>query len=189
MMLGFGTGEISDNDLYVEPLETWRMWKFGYTYDDRQIPDLPFNTVLKEPRLVSTGINISSISQTPWKPKAKTPAVHWREEKAHRAPQVACKCGYWSFKKPVDLVTNFFGQYTTNVFGKVSIWGRVIEGSIGYRSEYAYPIEVWVYQGIVKAFRHKLEGRSLTQELALTYGIEVRTYDVAQAETFLSLIS
>jgi hypothetical protein len=33
----------------------------------------------------------------------------------------------------------------SSVYGKVALWGRIIEHERGYRAQYAYPLELWVY--------------------------------------------
>ena len=49
------------------------------------------------------------------------------------------------------------------VFGKVALWGKVIEHERGYRAQFAYPQHLWCEDG------------ATAQELRRLYGIEVST--------------
>lgn len=55
----------------------------------------------------------------------------------HEAPYSTCQCGVWAVKDGhIDQVR---GQYGGGAWGEVYLWGRVLEGSRGYRAQYAYP--------------------------------------------------
>ena len=80
----------------------------------------------------------------------------------HDSPQFNCSCGFWSFKS-LDMLTDHLSKYTgsTVVVGTVEIWGRVIECENGFRSEFAYPKELWLLED---GFEH----------LSHMYGVPVR---------------
>lgn len=122
---------------YVQTLTGWRGWK------------------VKDEKLHALGTN------TIWTPK-KAARAKCNASGSHRAPQKACKCGYWSFKS-MDLITAALADYvdSVDVVGTVEIWGRVIECENGYRAEYAYPKELWL-------LKPELES------LSWTYGVPVR---------------
>ena len=95
-----------------------------------------------------------------WKPKKIVQAECSRC--GHEAPQMSCACGYWSFKTPELMKEACFGyKGDVAVVGSVEIWGRVIECENGYRSEYAYPKELWLLE----------EG---LESLSWIYGVPVR---------------
>jgi hypothetical protein len=97
-----------------------------------------------------------------WKPKTAKPAKCSSQGKAHRAPSKECSCGYWSFRT-MDLLTEALRNYReVTVVGAVEIWGRVIECDNGYRSEFAYPQELWLLKPDM-------------EYLSWTYGVPVRT--------------
>lgn len=88
---------------------------------------------------------LSALGQTnDWKPKTAKPAK-CSNGSNHRAPSRDCGCGYWSFKS-MDQLTAALRSYSSSVVvvGEVEIWGRVIECENGYRSEFAYPKELWL---------------------------------------------
>ena len=115
---------------YIQCLTGWRAWQVG-----------------KE-RLQALG------TFSIWHPKIAVPAVcapslsFPRSDdgaKDHVAPHKDCTCGYWSFKSQ-ELLTGALESYIGSVvvIGTVSIWGKVIECENGFRSEYAYPKELWL---------------------------------------------
>jgi hypothetical protein len=103
----------------------------------------------------------------------------WEEKRArratcgigkHPAPQMKCGCGFWSFKT-LDLLTQAMANYTVDVkvIGTVEIWGRVIECENGFRSEYAYPKELWLLEDGLES-------------LSWEYGVPVRTLEKERAK-------
>lgn len=68
----------------------------------------------------------------------------------HLAPHVRCGCGIYA-SKGVELAASYFDGYgptfdqpAFRVIGRVSLWGRVIEGDRGYRASHAYPSHLYV---------------------------------------------
>jgi hypothetical protein len=121
---------------YVHTITAWRGWN------------------IDNGRLAALG------SDATWRPK-KAEQADCRDHN-HPAPQMKCACGYWSFKKFEDMVKVLEG-YANNVkvVGTVEIWGRVIECTNGFRSEFAYPKELWLLE----------EG---LESLSWAYGVPVR---------------
>jgi hypothetical protein len=121
---------------YMHTLTGWRAWRVGWNM------------------LQSIG------TDSHWQPKQalKANCIH----KTHSAPQAKCTCGFWSFKN-LDILNEALSSYadTVTVVSTVEIWGRVIECEYGFRSEYAYPKELWLLED-------KLE------HLSWTYGVPVR---------------
>jgi hypothetical protein len=84
----------------------------------------------------------------------------------HEAPDPGCRCGIYGLKEaewleqPLlylladelrDFSRLFTGRYrfrepqqTWVVAGSVLLWGKVIEGTFGYRAQYAYPERLWL---------------------------------------------
>jgi hypothetical protein len=95
-----------------------------------------------------------------WEPKKAQQAICKNHE--HPAPQKSCSCGFWSFKT-LDLLTEALKSYSDHVtvIGTVEIWGRVIECENGFRSEFAYPKELWLFEENM-------------EYLSWTYGVPIR---------------
>lgn len=112
---------------------------------------------------VTDGLLESLGTDVTWEPKV-APKSQCRRAKTshHYGPQKNCTCGYWSFKSLELLTQSLCGYKNTVVIGTVEIWGRVIECTNGYRSEFAYPKELWLLKDGLES-------------LSWTYGVPVRT--------------
>ena len=78
----------------------------------------------------------------------------------HEAPEETCGtggghgCGIYAAKTASACADFLKGSYSPSqvrgagvvhrVIGKVALWGKVIEGELGWRAEYAYPAEIWI---------------------------------------------
>ena len=82
------------------------------------------------------------------------------EVEHHDAPTFTCKCGYYAMKHVADIPT-------AKVYGRVALWGRVIEHAAGFRAQYAYPQVFFARPGVSP------DDRRLVQNLAEQYGCEV----------------
>jgi hypothetical protein len=87
-------------------------------------------------------------------PTSPTGLAQREREVSHgRIPSPSCTCGFWFYKSEAvcrerfavvagtaHSQSNGYGDFGTDggiVIGKVSAWGRAIEGADGYRSEFA----------------------------------------------------
>jgi hypothetical protein len=97
-----------------------------------------------------------------WQPRMAV-AAHCAAISNHAAPDAGCACGYWSFKSSELMKKSLNTNYRDDirVVGSVEIWGRVIECENGYRSEFAYPKELWLLKPGLEF-------------LSWTYGVPVR---------------
>ena len=135
---------------YVECITGWRAWAV--------------TAINNEFRLKALG------QSQIWEPKKQMaaecakndyPAARFPSAK-HPAPQMECACGVWSFKD-LDTLTAALERYNdVKVLGTVSLWGRVIETENGWRAQYAYPNELWLFDNSL-------------EELGLIYDVPVRT--------------
>lgn len=111
-----------------EALLGYRAWRLGRTEEG-------------SPRLASTTPRPS------WQPREAPAATcsgsHTRlymvfdpTAEPHRCPDKGCTCGWHAVSDPATLVRP---GGPADVVGQVSLWGRVIEHTRGYRAEYAYP--------------------------------------------------
>ena len=86
-----------------------------------------------------------------WEPKKAVRAVCTSRAlgtgSVHDAPDKGCKCGYWSFKSQERLHIALEGYANhVQVIGTIEHWGKVVECTNGFRSEYAYPKELWLLE-------------------------------------------
>jgi hypothetical protein len=137
-----------------------------------KIPDLSSHVPVRSPDFVHTltawrgwevshGMLESLGTNSRWEP-CRAPRANCIMGRDHSAPDASCECGYWSFKTRESLV-EALGRYaqTVDVIGQVEIWGRVIECENGFRSEFAYPKELWLLD-------------SDLESLSWKYGVPVR---------------
>jgi hypothetical protein len=61
----------------------------------------------------------------------------------HEAPYEECNCGIHASK----LAEQALATYSDIIIGTVKLWGRVVEGTYGYRGQHAYPDKLWVRIG------------------------------------------
>jgi len=61
----------------------------------------------------------------------------------HEIPGENCMCGIHATKDREGLRLNYL-MGLPDIYGTVSLWGRVAIHSRGYRAEFAYPKELWV---------------------------------------------
>ena len=109
---------------------------------------------------VSEGLLEAVGNKHRWKPRRVEAAVC--RSGVHEAPKFNCHCGFWSFKTLELLLEARKGAPGPDpVVGPVEIWGRVIECENGFRSEFAYPKELWLLEDGLDS-------------LSWTYGVPVR---------------
>ena len=108
---------------YVTAWRTWRVW------------------------LSSEGLSLHSVAAAPnlgeWQPLRPMEArCGYREMRPPACECDSCpsgdnKCGIYAYREAPSTVTHAMG-----IVGRVAMWGTVIEHQTGYRSQFAYPIDV-----------------------------------------------
>jgi hypothetical protein len=73
-----------------------------------------------------------------WEPGRPFAATCTR--KRHDAPAARCSCGVYAAADPNELAR--LGRIAGAAIGQVSLWGRLVEHSRGYRAEAAYPTRI-----------------------------------------------
>jgi hypothetical protein len=85
----------------------------------------------------------------------------------HDSPYQNCHCGIYAFKEASSLDFEPLGVDLWDVeigWGIVDLWGRVIEHEHGWRAEFAYPRELWLFNGA-------------GEDVAALYGVPVRVIE------------
>jgi hypothetical protein len=90
--------------------------------------------------------------------------------KGVECPNEQCTCGFYSAKTFEHLQSMAYHRYhdVFHVVGRVANWGKVIEGSQGWRAQYAYPVELFV----------PFEAWRLAKPLGSLYGVPVSLKDI-----------
>ena len=155
--LPFDPRKTPDAKLHVpdlnEAVEGWRAWNI-----DRELPKFGV-----PPKLRS-----ATFGGYYWTPKrAALAECEYGCEKIE-IPGETCGCGFYSAKTLEHLMSMGYPTYDTEgdsicVIGQIACWGKVIEGSQGWRSSKAYPIRLWV----------PYEAAHLAKPLRESYGCKV----------------
>jgi hypothetical protein len=142
----------------IGTVEGWRAWRVN-------LEPPRFGTV---PKLLSATYNYW------WTPRVKARAECAKctdpDPKSDRhVPGTHCTCGFYSAKSLTHLRSMGYHSYSqgsqhTSVVGQLANWGRVIEGSQGWRAEFAYPAVMFI----------PFEAWRLRKPLMRAYGVPVK---------------
>jgi hypothetical protein len=128
----------------------WRSWRV-----------LPFETLEGVPtyRLCASGTR--GIPKV-WPPGQAVEAVCSDFASQHEAPWPDHECGIYAYGEP-ELAQEHLTTFVNGnrkalagwAFGRVALWGRVVEHEHGWRAQFAYPFEVTVHaaQEVAEAIR------------------------------------
>ena len=122
---------------YAEVMVGWRAWKL--------------NVIQGQPWLESC------VHDYTWQPRTESLAEcdgsYGICQKGGRVPGAKCSCGFYSTKGREHLMTTSYQVYDADageyhVIGKVANWGELEEGTLGWRAELSYPMELYLpYEG------------------------------------------
>jgi len=155
---------------YCDPVVGWRVWHVV--------------AIGREPRLVSV------FRHALWPHDDALQAVcswrvfgvrarHYRH--GHPAPWPDCQCGIYAaqamaFSEYLDDYVRCIGGHVLKkrllVFGRVSLWGTVVEHDLGWRASHAFPERLFVVPGSADARTLEATVRGLGR-----YGVPVRAFD------------
>lgn len=101
-----------------------------------------------------------------WTPRVRKSATC--ELHDHSAPSFDCTCGIYATK---DMDSETLAEEAifkpAIAYGRVSLWGRIVEHKHGYRAQFAYPLDL-VLAG---------DDTALVDRLTTAYGIDVQLAD------------
>jgi hypothetical protein len=132
---------------YFQPTVGWRVWLVVEEHGELRLASVMYPTVW-EPRREEVAYCRPG---DPHRHAHHTPGEQIASHAGpHLAPHVRCGCGIYA-SKGVELAASYFDGYgptfdqpAFRVIGRVSLWGRVIEGDRGYRASHAYPSHLYV---------------------------------------------
>lgn len=149
-LVGLNDQEFRAPDM-IGCVEGWRAWSVDIELPKYGLP----------PKLESVTFSYY------WAPRVKARADC--EKCGADVPGEHCSCGFYSAKNLDHLRSMAYHSYdpqrgTVSVVGRLACWGKVIEGTQGWRSEFAYPVELYV----------PFEAHKLAKPLSNGYGIPVK---------------
>ncbi len=92
---------------------------------------------------VESGYLTSSTEEFIWVPGAPTLAVCFNHNDCEESPNEKCGCGIYAHKTQGQVESFVDTPREDYAIGSVYLWGKVIEHERGWRSQYAYPKEIW----------------------------------------------
>lgn len=116
-----------------------------------------------------------------WEPGLAMHAACGKFNTTHDAPWVDCECGFHAYRQrehAEDHLASFIknngdGPALGWAFGRVSLWGRIVEHVDGWRAEYAYPYALTVFGD-----------REIAAKLRGLYGVDIDELPVDQLPRF-----
>jgi hypothetical protein len=119
-------------------VEGWRAWIVS-----RNLPRYGVPMKLKS---VTHG---AAVNDGYWPPRKEN--VAFCDRCGEDVPGEQCSCGFYSAKTLDHLMSMGYHTYRDTdddhyfkVIGQVANWGKVIEGTQGWRSQYSYPVRLFV---------------------------------------------
>lgn len=149
-LVGLLDGDFRAPDV-IGTVEGWRAWG-----------------VLLEPPPFGNAPRLESVTHNYyWAPRVKARADCSKCGKD--VPGEHCTCGFYSAKTLEHLREMGYSKYDSNsglvcVVGQLANWGKVIEGTQGWRAEFAYPAVIYV----------PFEAWRLARPIQRAYGVEVK---------------
>jgi hypothetical protein len=151
------TGDIVVPD-FTDVMIGWRAWKVelesGFPAKLLSMNDEPWPQF--EPMVAECGNRKAAVTSG-LKPRAE-----------HEIPNMKCSCGIYSAKSRAHLLSMRYHHYDPDnprvVIGSINLWGRIVEGTQGWRAAVGYPREIYVPHLAWK----------LAEPLADAYGVPVK---------------
>jgi hypothetical protein len=118
---------------YYEPTVGWRVWLVVADGGALRLSSVLYPTVWQPGQEMIAECNLSP-----------------RLRRHHPPPVGECSCGLYAAMSLTDSISYFDGcgqnsrRSVYRVVGRVSLWGRVIEGERGWRASHAYPARIYV---------------------------------------------
>jgi hypothetical protein len=110
--------------------------------DDDDVPTYPSEFHAWRGWSVEKGLLRSINDGQIWVPGEPFEAECGQGRQHKRIPWPSCTCGLYSVKTFAKLQANKY--HTMGAFGKVAIWGEILESTEGYKSQFAYPLVIYV---------------------------------------------
>ena len=165
---------------YASPVIGWRMWSIMPSRGGHRLASPLFRVI--------------------WPPTAELHAVcdaggRWswvgRRRCDHPVPVARCGCGLHAMVAPGHLSTYILpaasAQVVRRAVGRVSLWGRVIEGACGWRAAAAFPAEIWLPQADSSGARID-DIDTIAMDLA-DYGVPVHVCDAMTPRRVVAMLA
>jgi hypothetical protein len=123
---------------YIEPITGWRTWLVVQEGEGFRLRSVVYDALwLPRHELVASCLH-------------RALPFSWRRRSKHVPPVRGCGCGIYAGREPEDAADYLEGRTWADtltvhrVIGTVSLWGRVVECTHGWRASFAYPKTIYV---------------------------------------------
>jgi hypothetical protein len=123
---------------YIEPIVGWRSWLVVRDGDKFRL-----QSIVYEANWFPRNELIARCFQRRF-------SFPWSRSSEHVPPARGCRCGIYAAREPEDAAGYLGGRSWADslgvhrVIGTVSLWGRVVECTRGWRGSLAYPKTIYV---------------------------------------------
>ena len=126
---------------YISPVVGYRVWRWKPT-------------------------GLKSLNGVPWRP-GRPLAAECRVA-AHDLPHFNCTCGVYAAKNLKHL--RRFGYENRGIHGEVYLWGTVVEHTLGWRAQFAYPKSLFLPPDAIPFTLTEIDARLKT---LITFGADI----------------
>lgn len=125
---------------YLEPVEGWRVWAVVDRGGRTRLRSLFFDLLWERGKPASAVCLHRRLS---------LPLPRRYRRTVHAAPDEGCSCGIYATSRQSALLSYLDGACAVTgevwrVFGRVALWGEVVECEAGWRAQTAYPTHLFV---------------------------------------------
>lgn len=183
-------------DMVGEPMRAWRAWQMDIEMRP-VISTADPGDPLSERRPV---ITLNSINQGfTWEPRKVMVGVCNPDSQNTRkvkhddseTPMEGCLCGIHAMDSPLFLAktgyVSMIGPGKSNfVWGEIAMWGKIINGTTGIKSQFAYPKELFIRPDARLSYKNDLGHEidlgfeEVKDILSLQYGVPVEVIRTAK---------
>ena len=127
-------------------------------------------------------VGLRSLNNELWFPGQPLAASCRRNQPScHQPPCLTCTCGVYAAKNFQHLRN--IGYAESGIHGETYLWGTVVEHTLGYRAQFAYPKSIVLPHGTIPFKLTEAESRLQT---LMSYGVELL---ICKAKSTISLWS
>ena len=161
----------------VEEIVGWRVWRVARPIERRVTAEALARELLAAERDGRAGAldelflpRLRSLTeQTFWPPGRFSAVCRVDPASGHEAPGIRCSCGIWAFRDraPAEATAAAYRHSGGAVaYGRVALWGRVVEHERGWRGQRARPLELLLCGADDEVARELVEAYGLPVTLA-----------------------
>jgi hypothetical protein len=176
---GEGPYESPEIPTYMGVMVGWRGWSVSADTGRWASIELEGGDVLRTPLLLS-------FNSAFW-PPGEVMEAECRGRKSnegHQVPSMSCTCGIYAANSWPHLRDMHYQHYDADrsgtfvVVGAVNLWGNVVEGTQGWRAQFAYP----------KALYIPFEAYRIAEPLSIAYRVPVKLANTLKKDAELEKV-